>query len=195
MEELLIRKGQVSDCTLLARMINESSEGAIDYLFDGVGQADCAENLMSGLLAREVHYSYANACIAELGDNAVGMALSFPSAGLLIGQQMENHYTKERLQYIQYFVDNKLEDSWHLDAICVNAMYRGQGIGEQLLHEVKAQAQQYDFKSVQVYVFSTNSGAIRFYEHNGFIIKREIETKDHQFLGERSPLILMQCKC
>lgn len=77
MEELLVREGQVSDCTLLARMINELSEGAIDYLFDEVRQVDSAENLMSGLLVREVHYSYANSCVVQLENNAVGAALSF----------------------------------------------------------------------------------------------------------------------
>ncbi len=191
-EELLIRTGQLGDCEQLARLINESAEGAANYLFDGA-QGASAQQVMRGLLEREVHYSYANAEIAQIGDDIVGMVLSFPATGLILSKKMQQYYSPEQFQYIQYFADNKLKDCWHLDAICVDAKYRGNEIGKRLLSKVKQQAAYYQFPLLEVFVFGTNTDAIRFYQRNGFVVHKEIQTKGHEFLGKRSPLILMRC--
>ena len=192
MEKLRIRTGQLGDCEQLARLINESAEGAVDYLFDG-DQSASAQQVMSGLLECEVHYSYANTKVAQLGDVIIGMALSFPANGLLLSKQIQQHYSPAQFQYIQYFSDNKLKDSWHLDAICVDEKYRSNEVGKRLLSEVKQQASYYQFPLLEVFVFGANKDAIRFYKRNGFEVNKEISTKNHEFLGARSPLILMQC--
>jgi len=193
-EEILITEAELSDCADIARLINESAEGAVDYLFGNVSQdATSAEQIMSNLLTREVHYSYANTVVAKLAGEVVGMALSFPANGLIHNEPMRQYYSAAQFQYIQYFVDNKLKDSWHLDAICVDSEFRGGGMGRKLLDAVKQQAQYYKFPTLEVFVFASNTGAIRFYQCNGFVTYDEIETINHEFLGDKSPLILMRC--
>ncbi len=194
MEEFSIRDGQQSDCLAIARFVNESSGGAADYLFAGASQTgSSAEAIVSELLAREVHYSYANTLVAQMEDKVIGAALSFPASGLLLNEQMKQYYSAQQFQYIQYFVDNKLKDSWHLDAICIDGECRGNGIGKHLLDAVKQQAKYYTFSVLEVFVFASNARAIRFYQHNGFVECKKIDASKHEFLNDKSPLVLMRC--
>ena len=194
MEEFSIRDAQLSDCATIARLVNESSGGAADYLFDqsNVGGITVVEKV-SQLLASEVHYSYANTKIVQIKDKVAGMALSFPASGLLLNEQMKQFYSEQQFQYVQYFVENKLKDSWHLDAICVKNSYRSHGMGAQLLGMVKQQASYYKFPRLEVFVFASNSSAIRFYQRNDFVLHKEIDVAQHEFLGDKGPLLLMCC--
>ncbi|MDW3095347.1 MAG: GNAT family N-acetyltransferase [Gammaproteobacteria bacterium] len=193
MEKFLIREGRLSDCADIARLINQSAQGAGDYLF---GQEKLkpggAEKIMSDLLSREVHYSFANTIVMDLANKVIGIALSFPSSGLMINENVKQYYSEQQFQYIQYFVDNKLTDSWHLDAICVNSDCRGMGIGQRLLDSVKQQAAYYNFPTLEVFVFATNVRAIKFYKRNQFVISREIDVANHEFLTDKGPLVLMR---
>tara|TARA_R110002049_G_scaffold147342_1_gene310068 strand:+ start:33569 stop:34216 length:648 start_codon:yes stop_codon:yes gene_type:complete len=193
--EFSIRDGQLSDCHVLARLINESSKGAADYLFnqkDNHGKN--AEEMVSELLAREVHYSYANSIVVQFEGNVVGMALSFPSSGLMLSEQIKQHYSERQFQYVKYFAENTIADSWHLDAICIDAEYRGNGIGRDLLQKVKQQASYYKYPELEVFVFANNTGAIRFYQRHGFAECKEIDVSGHEFLNDKSPLLLMRCQ-
>ncbi len=194
MEAFSIRDGQLSDCVVIAQLVNESSAGAADYLFSDASQVGVsAEKRVSELLASEVHYSYANTLMVEIEGKVVGMALSFPASGLLLNEQMKQYYSAQQFQYIQYFADNKLKDSWHLDAICIDGKYRRNGIGKQLLEAVKQQASYYKFPMLEVFVFASNAGAIQFYQRNGFVACKQIDASNHEFLRDKSPLILMRC--
>ena len=193
MEKFLLRDGRLSDCADLARLINLSAQGAGDYLFGQVEQkSGGAEKVMSDLLSREVHYSYANTKVVDLEGQLVGMVLSFPSSGLMLNEKIKQYYSEQQYQYIQFFVDNKLADSWHLDAICVNSECRGMGIGQQLLDDVKQQAAYYNFPTLEVFVFANNAGAIKFYQRNQFVTCSEIDVTKHEFLGDKGPLMLMR---
>ena len=188
--DFIIQRARQSDCLPLARYINESCEGAIEYLIDENNHQSSLE-IMAQQLSRETHYSYANSIVAIQADQMVGMALSFPADGLLLSEQMYQQCSQQRLRYIQYFVENKLPESWHLDALCVCSDRRSQGIGAALLENVKNEARQYAFKELEVFVFATNKRAIKFYENNEFVARNEIDTRDHEFLSSRGPLCLM----
>ena len=133
----MIREGRIDDCPELAKLINESAEGAIDYLFSDFDAISHAAESMSQLLEHEVYYSFANAIVVEFDKKVIGMALSFPADGLVISEQMKLHYTDEKLQYIRYFVENKIKQCWHLDALCIKEAYRNLGTGSKLIQAVK----------------------------------------------------------
>ncbi len=193
--QLVIRPGRVSDCCDLAELINVSAEGAVDYLFSELRTVESSMQAMSRLLKREVYYSYVNTLVAEMRGELVGMALSFPSDGLMISDQMKNLYSKGRLQYIRYFVENKITDCWHLDALCVREQYRGCGIGKKLLCAVEEKAKEFDFDCIGVFVFGANTAAKRFYQRYGFKAQNMINTQGHEFLGNKGNLCLMQFDC
>ena len=188
-EALIIREGRLEDCAVLAELINDSAEGAIDYLFS---DSEWPIEGMGKLLEQEVYYSYANTIVAEINGAVAGMVLSFPSDGLAISEQMRNYYNKEKLQYIRYFVDNKIENCWHLDALCVRKKYRNLGIGAKLVNAVKAKAQQLNFSLVEIFVFASNKDAIRFYERHSFVLSKTIDTAGHEFLQKKKSIQLMK---
>ena len=91
-DTLLIREGQIADCPVLAELINESAEGAIDYLFSDLNFPGQPIDGMGRILEQEIYYSYANSIVAEYEGEVIGMALCFPSDGLAISQQMHDYY-------------------------------------------------------------------------------------------------------
>ncbi len=189
--EFTIQQAKSSDCLQLAQYINESCDGAIQYLFDKQDEKDIALEMMAQQLTRETHYSFANSIVANKDGLNIGMALSFPADGLIISEHLKQYYSPQQLRYIEYFVENKLHDSWHLDALCVCDECRSQGVGAALLDHVMQEARKYEFKQLEVFVFATNTRAVTFYERNGFMQQSEIDTHSHEFLSVRSPLLLM----
>ena len=80
-----------------------------------------------------------------------------------------------------------------LFAFCIDGECRGNGIGKRLLDAVKQQAKYYTFSVLEVFVFASNARAIRFYQHNGFVECKKIDASKHEFLNDKSPLVLMRC--
>lgn len=191
---LQIRVGRESDCLILAELINESADGAVEYLFSGLSSKCSPVESMAQLLAQEVYYSYENAVVAEVEGNIIGMALSFPADGLRINTHMQAHYSTQKLQYIQCFVNNKITDSWHLDALCVHADYRNFGVGAKLLAAVKEKALDYKFANVGVFVFGSNKAGTRFYKRHGFVDRANIDTQAQEFLRDKKFLRLLELK-
>lgn len=192
LESIRFREGELDDCDVLAQLINDSAEGAVEYLLADVSQQSALE-VMSAMLAHEVFYSYANTVVAEADGKVVGMVLSFPATGLRMDEQLANHYAVEKVQYINYFVENKIPNCWHLDALCVHQDYRNHGIGGRLLDAVKLKAIECAYPSVGVYVFATNINAYRFYQRHGFEFRKDVNVTEHEFLRDKQKLRLLEC--
>ena len=185
-----LRAGRLADCDIIAQFINESAEGAVEYLFSGFNAKAAPIEYLASLLEQEIYYSYANTIVAEVQGSIVGIALSFPSSGLIMPAQVQQ-YTEQQLCYLRLFVDNKIRDSWHLDALCVAPEYRNCGIGTRLLAGVQEQARQYQFSTVSVFVFGSNEAAARLYQRNGFVDRAEFNTQSQEFLKSKKFLRLM----
>ncbi len=188
-----IRCGELRDCAEIAQMIDSSAEGAVDYLYQNLKHEKTAIDILAEQLASEVHYSYANTLVAECERSVVAMALSFPSNGLQLDTNMLSNFSSSKQRYLHYFIDNRLTDSWHLDALYVAGPQRNIGIGHQLLARVKKQASGYGFPTLQVFVYSTNTGAIRFYQRNNFTVDKSIYVEEHEFLKHKQGLLRMSC--
>jgi GNAT superfamily N-acetyltransferase len=189
-----VREGRKADCSVLARMIDSASEGAAQYLFEGLRVDRSPLELLADQLTTEVHYSYANTLvITEDDETPAGMALSFPASGLVLGEAALNLHSDNKQQYLKYFIDNKINDSWHLDAIYVDEPLRSDGLGKKLLNEIKHKAAYYKFPTLQVFVFGVNERALGFYLHNDFVIDKEISVGSHEFLKDKKMLVRMRC--
>ena len=188
-----LRDGRVSDCLAIAELVNASAEGAVEYLFSNVKTSNTPIEYLASLLELEIYYSYANTIVAEVEGEVVGMALSFPSEGLAC-PRTQDQYSAQQLLYIQSFVDHKIAESWHLDALCILPNFRNYGIGSKLLADVKTKAQGYKFTSVGVFVFASNEAAFRFYRRHGFDHRADIDAQKQEFLRVKNGLRLMECK-
>lgn len=189
----LIRQGRIEDCLAIAHMVNESANGAVDYLYQGLYRSKSPVDVLSEQMQTEVHYSYANTMVVESDGQIVAMALSFPSSGLICEDSALEKFSAAKRQYFKYFSDNRIDDSWHLDAIYVDAAFRHHGVGKLLLTEVKRQAVAYGFHAIQVFVFTSNEGAIRFYNRDNFVLYKQIPLTSHEFLKQHECLMLMKC--
>ena len=188
-----LRTGQVADCSIIAALIDATAEGAVEYLFAGVIRGHSPVEHLAHMLEQEIYYSYANTIVAEVNNSVVGMALSFPSDGLIMHPQMRDQYSDQQRQYVRAFVDHKIPGSWHLDSICVLPEYRNYGVGSRLLTAVKETAQRLNFSTVGVFVFGSNDAAARFYQRHGFVEKNRISTQAQEFLRTKKCLRLLEC--
>ncbi len=193
LEKYQIRDARLDDCKDLARMIDGSSDGAVTYLYENLKPGISPVDVMCEQLKSEVHYSYANSLVVECDEKIVAMALSFPSSGLQLDSNLLENFDLVRQQYFRYFIDNRINDSWHLDAIYVDGVYRSSGLGRRLLEKVKHSAIEFGFPVLQVYVFESNKAAIKFYCDNGFSQVKKIELDAHVFLKRHGSLLLMKC--
>ena len=80
----------------------------------------------------------------------------------------------KRAQHIIGWCDIRraaLAGVWHCGLLGIGLMegYRNQGIGEQLLRAAITQAQQHDFKRIELSVLSTNLRAYKLYRKLGFV--------------------------
>lgn len=190
-----VREARRDDCDVIARMINDASEDAVNYLLKDLSSSKSPLTLLSEQLKTEVHYSYANTLIVEKQENTpVAMALSFPASGLMLDDALLQVYSPGRRQYLKYFSDNRINDSWHLDAIFVDKASRNIGLGRMLLAEIKQRARYYKFPAVQVFVFGTNKAAQKFYQSNEFSIDKRIQVDSHEFLQDKGQLLRMRCE-
>lgn len=58
-----------------------------------------------------------------------------------------------------------------IDDICVDEVFRGQGIGTQMMLEVRALAKAFGCTDIQLSVYPQNEAAVAFYQKCGFMIK------------------------
>lgn len=188
------RAASESDCKDIARMIDGSAEGAAAYLYEDIQQGLSPLNMLAQQLVSEVHYSYANTTVVEFDSELVAMALSFPSSGLALEESMLKKFDSSKQQYFKYFSENRITDSWHLDAIFVEDAHRKMGLGMKLLCEVKEQAISFGFPVLQVYVYASNKSAIQFYLNNKFSLAEEISLAEHEYLKQYKSLLLMKCQ-
>lgn len=188
-----IRMAEIHECQDIARMIDGSAEGALNYLYQNIQAGESAINMLAQQLATEVHYSYANTLVIEYEQQIMAMALSFPATGLMLDKGVLNSISPAKRDYYKYFIDNRKIDCWHLDAIYVSSSQRNKGLGKELLVHVKKQAMSYGFPCLQVFVFASNAGAIRFYQQNDFIIDKHIDVSAHEFLNVKRQLLRMTC--
>ena len=77
----------------------------------------------------------------------------------------------ENNQKVGYVSVHKEENMWELDDFYILEVYRGRGIGSQVLEYI---VKKYD--RIFLYVFKENIGAISLYEKYGFKVVKEVGT-------------------
>lgn len=59
----------------------------------------------------------------------------------------------------------------HIELLAVNKQYRSKGLGKKLVEYVAAEVARQGAKTLELYVYTNNSHAIKFYTHLGFSVK------------------------
>ncbi|MCG8381151.1 MAG: GNAT family N-acetyltransferase [Gammaproteobacteria bacterium] len=188
------RQGEKDDSQRIAELDYIASGGAVEYLFhDLVPGLSAVQLLSNGLEQDEYPHTYRSCIVAESDQKIVGMALSYPAEFHGITDELESFLPADRLERFREFYSSRGEGSYYLDAMCVDEMCKGKGIGKALLEQTKIKASSEDYRELSLIVFADNTRAISLYEHNGFEGVKNIELEQHKLIPHEGGCILMKC--
>ena len=189
------RSGQKQDCSQIANWINSVGQGHIEYLLEGLVQNMGTLEHLAQVLNEDLHYSYKNVDLATEGNTIVGLVFSYSSYSNELKPEMERLLSEDRIQWMRYFSDNQINNSWYINTLGVSKEYRRQGIARQLLGLAVQRALKNKTQCLSLHVYENNREAIKLYESYGFSKEKTIELTAHPFFVARdlSANILMKC--
>ena len=192
---VIYRAGRKEDSYRIAELDYIASGGAAEYLFhDLVPDSTPIQVIANGLENDLYPHSYRSAIVAESNDEVVGMSLSFPAKFHRIDDEMRNFFPSERLEHFKEFFSARVDDSYLIDAICVDKEHRNKGIGETLLKKTIKKAHNEEYSLLSLIVFADNLSAIKLYVEHGFTIVREVELKEDLLIPHKGGCLLMKAE-
>lgn len=190
---VIYRIARKEDSYRIAELDYIASGGAAEFLFhDLVPNLTPIQVIANGLENDSYPHTYRNAIVAELNDEIIGMSLSFPAKYHKIDDDMKNFFPCERLEHFKEFFSARIDDSYLIDAICVDKKHRNKGIGETLLKKTADKAHNEGFSLLSLIVFADNHSAIKFYVDHGFITVRKVELKEDPLIPHQNGCWLMK---
>lgn len=193
--DITYRTAGKADCLQMAKMINIASGGVVEFLFhDLVPELTPVQIVAHNLENSPGAHSYKNAIVAESDARVVGMALSFPSHFHAITSEMRQMFPPDRLEHLSDFYAARVEDSFFLDALCVDQSLRGNGIGGKLISLTEEKGKQSGFDTLSLVVFADNTAAISVYRRHGFEIVAPVELNSHERIPHKDGCFLMKSR-
>ena len=187
------RQGKQDDCPRIAELDYIASGGAIEYLFHDLLPNKSALQLVSDGLEQDIYPHTFHSCIvAEVDQKIIGMTLSYPAQFHCITDELVNFLPPDRLERFREFYSTRVEGSYFLDAMCVDEIYRGRGIGKSLLEHTKIKASNEGYNELSLIVFADNAMAIKLYEKQGFKSIKNIKLDPHKIIPHNGGCLLMK---
>jgi len=191
--DITYRTAREADCLRMAEMINIASGGVVEFLFrDLMPELTPVQMVAHNLESSQGAHTFKNAIVAETEDRVVGMALSFPSHFHEITVEMRQYFPPDRLEHLSDFYAARVEDSFFLDALCVDQRLRGNGIGSKLISLTKNKTQQSGFDTLSLVVFADNAAALSVYHHHGFEIVAPVGLNSNERIPHEGGCLLMK---
>ncbi len=190
------KSGQQQDCSQIANWINSVGFGHIEYLLDGLVPDRSALQHLALVLNEDPHYSYKNVDIALHENKIIGLIFSYSAHSNELTPEIENALSEDRVQWMRFFSDNQIKNSWYINTLGVADAYRRQGTAKKLLDLAAKRALQNEFQCLSLHVYENNFQAIKLYESYGFTKEKEIDLTTHPFFVTRnlSANVLMKCE-
>ncbi len=183
------------DAAQIANWINDVGHGHIKYLLDGLVLHRSALQHLELVLCEDPNYSYKNVDLALQGSDIVGLVFSYNSLSNELTSEMINVLSEDRVQWMRYFSDHQINNSWYINTLGVVKEYQRQGLGRQLLHQASKRALQNDIQCLSLHVYENNIEAINLYESYGFTKEKKINLTAHPFFVSRNLAANYLMKC
>ncbi len=189
------KPGQRQDCSQIANWINSIGHGHMEYLLEGLVSHRTALQQLAYVLNTDPVYSFKNVDLAMDVSCIAGLVFSYHAQFNQLTPEMQSVLTEDRVQWMRYFSDHQVENSWYINTLGVAEKYQRQGIASQLLDLTAKRALQNNIQCLSLHVYVNNSQAVKLYESYGFTIEKEIDLSAHTFFISRnlSANILMKC--
>ena len=189
------KTGQLQDCDQIANWINSVGHGHIEYLLDSLVPDLFALRHLALVLSEDQNYSYRNVDLAKNENNIVGLVFSYHSDSNQLTTEIQSVLSKDRIQWMRYFSDNQIDNSWYINTLGVATGFRRQGLARLLLNHASKRALQNGTQCLSLHVYENSIEAIKLYESCGFSIEKKIDLTAHPFFVSRnlSANYLMKC--
>ncbi len=105
---------------------------------------------------------------------------------------MKKNFPNDRINHFKHFFSAPVEDSYFLDALCVDDNFRNRGIGSKLIELTKSKARIEGYSSLCLLVFKDNTNANNVYKKNGFEVIDWIELPSHKLMPHEGGCVLMK---
>ncbi len=188
------KSGQQQDCFQIANWINSVGFGHIEYLLGGLLPGQTALQHLALVLSQDPHYSYRNVDLALQENKIIGLIFSYSAYFNELTPQIISALSHDRVQWMRFFSDNQIKNSWYINTLGVADEYQRQGIARHLLDLAAKRALQNEFRCLSLHVYENNFQAIKLYESYGFTKEKEIDLTTHPFFVSKnlSASILMK---
>lgn len=194
LDKIIFRPARGQDSLKIAQLTIVASGGMMEFLFDELFDEVSTEQILASVIEKEQdNLSYRNTIVVELKERVIAIANSYSATNHRITTEMRSFIPKERLELLEDFFDSRIDNSLFLNALSVEAEYRGQGIGKRLIQKVKRKAKSEGFSSVSLIVWTDNKRAISLYTSLGFQEVKQIEIGFHPLISHPGGATLMNC--
>ncbi len=191
---LSYKSGEKTDSLRIAELINLASDGVVEFLFHDLIPGMTPVQIIAHNLDKDSYpYSYKSATVAEDEDNVIGMTLSYPSKYHKITKEMKDFFPKERIEHLKDFYSSSVPNSWFLDALGVDEIYRRKGIGKRLIGLAIERAKANGYGMLSLIAFADNEPAFGLYRKFGFQVVKRIDLKGNEYIPHHDGCLLLKC--
>lgn len=148
------------------------------------GEAAAKEAITAAYDDPTYRFGFQRGLVAEVDGKIAGAAFGYPAKDEpIIDRPLKNYLASKGLSAdIDMFIDPEaFPNEWYLDSIAVDAAFRGQGIGSQLLEAVDLLAIRDGEEVVGLSVDQLNPGAKKLYLREGFAVVGQHTISGHLY--------------
>ena len=188
MNSIQIRPARPTDAALAAQLFQLSMGGLADYLFNN--DSSFAKNSLMKLFSSNAgRFGFANALVAEVDGESVGLLVSYPGKKLptLALRTLPHLISILGLPRVFDFIRRGISlpggkeagtDEYYISNVGVLPSAQGRGIGARLLEYADETARHAHLMKCSLLVSLKNEGARRLYERNGYQIVLTVQEKN-----------------
>lgn len=168
--EITIRKAQPTDAIAAAPLIIDAI-GDIAKRMTGETEWELIEQGLCELFKRnDNRHSYLYTYIAELSGTVAGIMVLYPGKDApALDRNLSEWLAKKGAANTEVDAES-LADELYIDTVCIDATFRGKGIGSQLFAYAEEVARQKDITKLSLNVETQKEPAIRLYKRLGYEI-------------------------
>ena len=166
MDRVVVRRAVAADAEIIARVV-AMAIGDDSALTEYCGE-DYHAVLRAVVLSEDTQYSWHNALVAEIDGVPVGAVVGYDGSQLDALRNGTFAVLRDKVGRVPTIADETEAGEYYLDSIAVDAMYRGRGVGRELILSLCDKAAADGYSRVGLIVDCDNPQAEQLYASLGF---------------------------
>lgn len=192
--DIAFRRAESDEALRLAKIVQETSGGLIDFLLKGVIPFTSPAQILSlQVMADDSPYSYKNIIVAEQDGEIVGLILAYPWDEQGPSEMAKRYLPKKKLDAVGELLSSADPDSLFINTFWVAEAYRGSGLADALLDFAGDWARDMGYNQLSLHAWKASERAIRFYDRHEFKETRAFDIPDHKHLEFKGGMVQL-CK-